>query len=50
VLIVNQLILNYGKYTAYSGVVWHHLEDCDVASSAAQNAGAGLSSRQLGIW
>jgi hypothetical protein len=60
ILTIYQLILNYGQYTAYSGKLWHELQDCqtsDVISAAhsGNNIGGGggsstTTTRQLSIW
>lgn len=48
---VNQLVLYYGKYTAYSGNVWYDLVACP--NRDFQTTGNGShhsSSRQTSIW
>ena len=39
-VLVQQLVLHYGKYTAYSGKIWHELLDCpgtEIIRSAGAN-------------
>ena len=56
ILVIYQLVLNYGKYTAYSDRVLHELVDCqphEVSRASAilsPSEGSPISSRQQGIW
>jgi len=50
---VNQLVLYYGKYTAYSSNVWYDILECpnrDFQTGGGNSSSHHSSSRQTSIW